>query len=1529
MLVAAWPRRPGIAKRSWLHGVALDLEIAVWQTVLGMCMLAHQAWLMLDAIGRTLWRLVISRRHLLEWTTADEARAGIDLEVANAFQRMAPAFVLATVAGALVAAATPASFWMACPLLAAWALSPAIARGVSLPPSDSEGEPLRPSDRRFLRATARRTWRFFESFVGPASHHLPPDNVQEDPAQTIAHRTSPTNIGLYLLSAVAAHELGWIGHGDLVRRLEATLATLRRLERHHGHLYNWYDTQSLVPLEPRYVLTVDSGNLAGHLWALAAACQAAARGPALPRRALAGIREAVFQTCESARAVSGVRRTGAVTHRQLETALEALEAALSAEPPTARDAARALAEIDHHAETAADMAQALSADRSDGAYAETMWWARAAQSAASGHRTDLEQLLPWARLPADLPEEAERILGPLDAAPPSLDAAPAAYHEAAAALAALGDARTTAMVAALRRAGQAAAGLVARLAAVSAMAEEMVEGMDFRFLYDPVQKLFSIGLRVHETKLDPSMYDLLASEARLASFVAIAKGEIPAEHWFRLGRALTPVGRGSALISWSGSMFEYLMPELVLQVPSGGLFEQTDRLIVRRQIRYGAELDIPWGISEAAYNARDTSQAYQYSSFGVPGLGLKRGLGDNHVIAPYASILAAMVDPAAAARNLERLTRAGAAGRYGFYESLDFTAGRVPNGAPCAVVRATFAHHSGMSIVALTNVLLHGILREYFHQSPRVQATELLLQERTPRQVAVARPRAERVPAPHGIENVPTGLRRFRTPHQLTPRTHLLSNGRYHVMMTSSGSGQSRLGELAVTRWREDPTRDDWGSWLYVRNAATGRTWSAGYQPTAAEPDAYDVLFTEDRVEIQRRDGDVTTTLEVVVSDEDDAEVRRVTLENHGARTVELEVTSYAELVLAPQAADTAHPAFSNLFVQTEFVPGVEALLATRRPRSADEAPIWAAHVLSVEGATAGTLQHETDRARFLGRGRGVRNAALVEDGHPLSGTTGPVLDPIFSLRRRVRVPPGGSVKIVYTTLVGTTRDSVLVLADKYRETAIFDRIATLAWTQAHIKLRYLGVDPEEAHVFQRLATRVLYHEPSLRASREVLERSTASAATLWKFGISGDLPIVLVRIDDADDRELVRQLLRAREYWQQKGLAVDVVILNEKAVSYEQELQATLEGLVRSTGAGAGERRGGVFTLRGERLSLEDRDSLRTAARAVLLSHRGSLAQQVLRDLLEQPEVAPPPHPARTRTARDPWPVPTLHFYNGIGGFTDGGREYVISLEEGQWTPAPWSNVLANPCFGTLVTETGAGYTWSENSRQNQLTPWSNDPVADTPCEVLYVRDEDDGEVFTATPLPIRDASTYVIRHGQGYTRYQHLTHGIGLDLLVLVAPEDPVKISRLTIDNRTGRERTLSVTGYVEWALGTSRGEHAPFIRTWQSDDGALLAQCAWNPEFGQRVAFLDFGGQQQSVTGDRGEFLGRHGTLELPAALAGPAPLSGRTGVGLDPCGALQNADHGARGWADRAVLRPRPGRGHRRGGAPGRTLPRDLG
>ena len=1300
-LSGAMPRERRHTFESRAKAVFGDFGQALAFSGANLIFLAHQAGLMADAIVRTLHRLRVSHRNLLEWTTAAQA-ASTPTPGAGAHHRLmrasgaaglaALALAYARLDGASLLIAAFALAWLAAPFAAFW---------MSRVPKLADTQKVSVDDIRSLRMTARRTFRFFEAFVTQSDSMLPPDNFQEDPDTRIAHRTSPTNIGLYLLSVASAKEFGWLGLSDAAARLESTITTVKRMEKYRGHLLNWYDTRTLSPLEPKYVSSVDSGNLAGHLIALANCCAVWTTAPADDLARLDGIGDVADILAEECARLPDDRRRQRPLRHQLEMQITAFKRSVSK--------ARGAPEM-------------ISVRLIELAVQAASIHTHAAETNATLELPSGSQLLHWA---GALRETIE-----------------SQFRDASLAYAA----------------GQQ---LKQRLKEIETDARTLALDMEFGFLLDPQRLLFSIGFRVPEAMRDESCYDMLASEARLGSYFAIAKGDLRTRHWFRLGRSVTAVKGGAALISWSGSMFEYLMPSLVMRAPSGGLLDETTKLVVRRQIAYAGARGIPWGISESAFNARDIELTYQYSNFGIPGLGLKRGLSENLVIAPYATGLAAMISPRLAVENYKRLEGAGALGEYGFYEAMDFTPSRLRKGETAAIVRAYFAHHQGMTIVAVLNAVKNGVMRERFHSEPMVRATELLLQERAPRDVPLTQARAEMLTGETVRDILSPTARSVGLSALGGPATHLMSNGSYSVMLTAAGGGYSSWKGLALTRWREDSVADDWGGFFFLRDVKSGKIWSAGLMPSAAKPDRYAASFTEDKAEIARSDGSFATTLEMVVSPEDDVEVRRVTVTNSSLGARDVELTSYAELVLAPQAADVAHLAFSKMFVQTEFIPELETLVATRRRRGPNESEVWVAQFMLTDGAAAGALEFETDRAKFIGIGNDRRSPRAMRVSDPLSNTRGATLDPIFSFRRRVRIPAGRKASFTLWTAAASTREGVLDLVDRHRREAAYERALTLSWTQAQIQLRHLSINHEEAHLFQTLAGHVIYANPALRPGSDTISRGMGPQSNLWPHGISGDRPIVLVRIDDIEHIELVHEVLRAFEYWKSKQLAVDIVILNERMSSYTQDLQLAIEALVRKSVSpkphDAPVSTGDVFMLRADLAPPESLRVLPAIARVVLVSRRGSLSRQLSR-------ISETGVPAALSERRLPVPAtsppvsaaifPTPEFFNGWGGFSEDGREFVMKLEASRPTPAPWINVIANSAFGFQCSADGGGYTWHGNSRENQITPWSNDAVSNAPGEVIYVRDDDSGDILCPTLKPMNSPQgTHLARHGFGYS--------------------------------------------------------------------------------------------------------------------------------------------------------------------------------
>ena len=1409
------------------------------QEAFTLASLPHEAFNTLDAIVRTAARMLFTRTRLLEWTPSGGGHRGRDEGPAAFIRSTWASPAIAAAATILLAASRPGALAIAGPVLALWFVFPAVAWWISRPLARRRAA-LSEDQFLFLRKLSRRTWAFFETFVGPEDHWLPPDNYQEYRVGAVAHRTSPTNMGLSLLSNLAACDFGYISAGQLVERTENALGTMGAMARHRGHFYNWYDTQSLEPLLPHYVSTVDSGNLAGHLLTLRQGLLELPDRGILGRRWLEGIGDTFLVLAD---AVDEVPPSPLARFREI------LESSLGSPPTTLMTARSCLERL-----TAG--AGEITGCFKDAADGEPSRWAQALERQC---RAALDELA----FPGDSPGSG--VIPTLR----ELAGRPEA------------DGRAIERISAIDR--------------LALQCEELARP-EYDFLYDNARHLLTIGYNVNERRRDPGHYDLLASEARLCVFVAIAQGQLPQDAWFALGRLLTAAGAGDPiLLSWSGSMFEYLMPLLVMPTYEDTLIDRTCKAAVGSQIDYGRLRGVPWGVSESGYNRVDVRLNYQYRAFGVPGLGLKRGLASDLVVAPYASALALMVAPEEACRNLQRLADGESLGRYGFYEAIDYTPSRQRRGQTSVIVRSFMAHHQGMSLLSLASLLLDRPMQKRFESDPLFQATTLLLQERVPKATAsyaLAPELSALRTAPGGAE-VP--VRSFGTPDTPVPEVQLLSNGRYHVMVTNSGGGYSRWKDIAVTRWREDGTCDNWGTFCYIRDVASGEFWSTAHQPTLKQPEKYEAIFSEARVEFRRRDHELETHMEIAVSPEDDAEVRRVRIVNRSRERRTIEITSYAEVVLSPPAADTLHPAFGNLFVQTEILHPRQAILCTRRPRSSGEATPWMFHLMSVHGTDVGEVSYETDRSRFIGRGNTVADPQAVSGPATLSGSQGSVLDPIVAIRCGITLDPDETATVNVVSGVGETRDACMGLVEKHQDRHLADRVFDLAWTHSQVLLQQLNATEADAQLYGHLASSIIYANPLLRADASVLGKNRRGQSGLWGYSISGDFPIVLLRIGDPSNIELVRQLVQAHAYWRLKGLAVDLVIWNEDHAGYRQPLQEQILGLIAAgLEAKFTDRPGGIFPRIGEQISDEDRILFQTVSRAILSDAGGTLWDQIHRRRVPEAPVQRI-RPARTRRDEGPAeaepPPRDLIFFNGCGGFTPDGREYVITTARGRETPAPWVNVLANPAFGSVVSESGQACTWSENAHEFRLTPWHNDPVTDPGGEAFYLRDEENGRFWSPAPLPRRGRQAYVSRHGFGYSVFEHAEEGILSELWVYVAIDAPVKFSVLKVRNRSGRSRQLSATGYAEWVLGDLRAKSAMHVVT-QIDPGggALLARNSYNAEFADRVAFFDADGPDRTVSGDRLEFIGRNGSLRNPAAMA-RARLSGKTGASLDPCAAIQ--------------------------------------
>ncbi len=1449
----------------------IDISI---KTLFKLITIPYEAYVNFVAISRTLWRMLITKKHLLEWNPSANERNEKKDSLISTYLVMWINVVLPIGLFIYLYLQAPQKLSIVSPIAFIWLLAPFITRWVSKPQAPQVSE-LTHHQNIFLRKIARKTWGFFERFINENDNWLPPDNFQEQPVLALAHRTSPTNIGLSLLANITAHGFGYITTAQLIERTSNTLGTMKKMERYKGHYYNWYDTETLTPLFPKYISTVDSGNLVGHLFVLRQGLLAIPNQKIVSPNLIEGLRDTLH-------VITDILKAEDV--QLLQSFEKQLDAAAKFDPQLPHDVKISIESLSKSSVALLEKLHSYSGS-------EMNWWEQRLKIQLEQLNESFQIFTPWVLLKTAPSKFSD--LGSFDKISTLMDLLETSRKliDEVNQKNSLNnntdenkwlDSFLIALTASVEQAE-------IQINAAETLAKQCI-GLTivfWDFLYDKNTKLFSIGYNVHEHQLDLSYYDLLASEVRLGVFIAIAQGKLPEESWFALGRLLTKIDKDPILLSWSGSMFEYLMPLLVMPTYENTLLDQTCKAAVKWQIKYGKKSGLPWGISESGYNMINADSHYQYRAFGAPGLGLKRGLEEDFVIAPYATALSLMVAPEKACKNLEVLHEKGMEGQYGFYEAIDYTSSRLPRGQSSAIVYSYMAHHQGMCLLSLAYLLLDKPIQKLFEAEPQFKATLLLLQERIPKATTFFTHTTDISEINYLSSAVETRI--ITTPNTPIPEVQLLSNGKYHVMLTNAGGGNSRWNDLAVTRWREDATRDNWGTFCFIRDLDNNVFWSNTRQPSQKKGEKFEVAFSHGHVAYRTSNSGIDTNTDVVVSPEDDIELRRVHISNHSDEKRTIEVTSYAEVVLAPAASDLMQPTFSNLFVQTEINAAQHAICCSRRPRSADEKSPWMFHLMTLHGKNADQISFETDRMEFVGRGNDISNPQVMNSAGPLKGNAGAVLDPIVSIRYKITLQPEESVTL--DLILGATEDKETCqrLIEKYQDKHHRDRVFELAWTHSQVILRQINASEGDVQLYERLASSVIFANEVFRADPSILINNRKGQSGLWAYSISGDLPIVLLRVEKQVNIQLVSHIIKAHAYWRLKGLKVDLVIWNEEHNIYRQDFH---EGILDLIPTELKDKPGGIFVRSSDQISSEDRILFQSVARINISDNGGTLVEQINRKAPAKfiiPLLIPE---KKFRPDLKQLVAPAnLVFDNGLGGFSPDGSEYVIVTDAKKKTPVPWVNVIANPNFGTVVSESGSSYTWVENAHEIRLTPWNNDPVTDAAGEAYYIRDYETGHFWSTTLLPSGGKSSYITRHGFGYTTIEHLEDGIYSEMKVYVDLEAAVKFTVIKIRNQSDRTRKLSATGYVEWVLGDNRVKTGMHIRTeMDPDTGAIFALNHYNPEFTNRIAFFDADYLKKSFTSDRTEFIGRNGSLKNPDGML-RQKLSGKTGLALDPCAAIQ--------------------------------------
>lgn len=1492
----------GVSYTSHVRGVGRDMLMMSKQAIFTLCLLPHQTLLMLDAVFRTIYRMFISKKQLLDWESAYYAERRLHASYGSFVREMWPCLLLTTLALVNCLVFNPKSLVYNSPIFLLWLASPIIAKRLSDP--IRYGSPqMRSEDQEYVFRTAWRIWRYFRELLTEENHYLVPDNIQLVPERRVAQRTSPTNISLSILSTISAYDLGFYPLPAVLERLNKIYSTLQQLEKFRGHFLNWYNSLTLEPLPPKYVSFVDSGNLVGHFIAVRSALSEFESAPLIGPRHLQHIQR-ICRSILAAKPGFGP---------DLNDGAQKLLEQAGTPPQTFKQWAILLRSVHSFSETLLQRSTTTGAEEPDIEVGKL-----------GRDLNDLSEVLEVIDWAAELPDESP-LIKPDEASPanPAAEAIHKLHHlfnsgaitlETLRPLLAgilahradlLGSAEVTNQQ--FDRAVAQLGEMDGELWSLETATQTLISGIDFRFLYDEDRALFTIGYHVDSARRDQSFYDMLASEARLGSIAAIAFGQVPQQHWFALGRPLADSPGGKVLLSWSGTMFEYMMPLLMTKDFPGTLLSETYRGVIRAQKAYGSRRGVPWGISESSYGGVDFERTYQYRAFGVPGLGLKRGLDEDLVISPYSTLLCLTIAYDESLGNLRALEREGLWGEYGFYEAADYTPSRLTANEKKHVVQSFFAHHQGMSLVMINNLLSDGIFQRRFHIDPEIKATELLLHEKFPDRVPTITPYLEEPSLSGGEEqeDASINVQILGTAHTAYPRTHLLSNSRYAVMLDNSGSGYSNFErELMITRWREDGAINQEGNYIYIRDLDSGAVWSATYQPTLIEPESYQVVFSPDKAEFQRRDYNIFTHSEITVSPEDNVEIRRIVFTNLSDQKRVLEITSFGEVALNTARADAAHPAFSKMFIESWFDSDLDTLFFSRRPRSRNERRPYFFHSVSMR-VVWDRVQYDSSRYSFIGRGRSVYSPGAIAAGLPLAGNTGYVLDPVYALRVKLEIEPGQTESVNFVSGFSYDKEEITHLAGRYRDLHQVARAFEMAWSQASVELRSEHGSARHTQTIQRLGNLLLFNVDRFRAKPDVITRNRLGQQNLWRFGISGDLPIVVVQITEPDQTKLVQELLHAHHYLRNRGLIFDLIILNEYPGGYLQNLQEEIEFLIRaSLSAGLAEKKGGIFLRNLQQISEEERDLLLCVARAVFLGHQGSLNSQLKFEELEARSIVgrrlrllekPPTERPAAPTA------PEREFFNGYGGFIDHGKGYWVQVSDSM-PPAPWSNVIATDNFGCLVTDTGGGYTWSDNSRENRLTPWTNDPVSDPMGEALYIRDSDTGQAWCPTPRPMRPFAAVQVEHRFGATTFITTTRGIESRMTVTISPEEKIKWWQLDLRNTARTRRKLELFLYIEWVLGVSRDDTGRYIVTgFDANTNCLTAVNRFNQDFPGRMAFAGSSHEIAGYTAQRYEFIGRNRDLahpivfDLPAGsrTAPPEPvrLSKKIGAGFDQCGVLK--------------------------------------
>ena len=1422
------------------------------EVILIISFIPYQTYIMVGAICKALFRLLISKNNLLEWQTAEDAENTVKDSIGYYYRNM---WFSVLAGGLFIVFGFNSSFTLGglmTVISILWLFAPLIAFNISTSIKEEKDELTR-GERNYLRCISRRIWAYYEDFVNEENNYLAPDNYQEKPYKGVAHRTSPTNIGMGLISNIVAYDLGYISLGEVIKRLELIIEGMNKLTKYKGHYFNWYDTKTCTPLWPRYISTVDSGNLLGYLWIIKETLIEYKNNPL--------IREEEVLSLVDTYNILGIdysNNLNVSNNLKDEDYIKILKQQLQyikliKEESTDREEEFKywLNKLEKEIENKIKYSEYIYGDINKILFE----YLKKENPSLIEFKREIKKI---ERLSEDDSNKVlEEKVKQLDVFEKKID------------------------------------DLIEKI-------EVIMSEMDFKILYSKDRGLFSIGYNVEENSLGNSYYDLLASESRVASFLSIARNEVDTSHWFKLGRAMTNAYRGMSLVSWSGTMFEYFMPNLIMKSFEETLLDKTYKSVIKAQIAFAKKKNVPWGISESAYYKFDIGEVYQYKAFGIPEIGLKRGLEDDLVISPYSTLMVLPCIKEKSIENLRNLESLGAVGRYGFIEAIDFTGkrdnkikGHMYKGKE---VRCYMVHHLGMSLLALDNILNNNILKQRFHNIKEVKATEILLKEKIPKYITFERNEDIAINREY-IECEDFTPRRFNSSTNKNQEVLLLSNGNFSTMITLQGSGYSKEGNNLLYRWKGDSTVDNSGLFLYIKNLNSNEYWSATFEPCRNDCEETDIEFSVDKAKFTKRCGSIKSEMEVVVSSEDSIDIRKLKLKNVGEKGISIEVTSYMEVTLTTMEADTAHPSFSNLFIQTEFDESTKTVIGKRRARVKDGKVPYIFHKPICDYEFEGVMSYETSRMNFIGRNRDLDKPLALDNNNSLKNTVGTVLDPIISTRVRLNLEPNEEKIIYFITGTASERDEVIKLSREYSNIKKLENEFNTYSRFMQVELKNLAITSAQANIYQSLASYILFLNNERKDREFYIRNINKHQKDLWAFGISGDIKIIMLLVNSDEDINLVRSIIKMHKYFKNKGVKTDLVIYNNEESSYEMPLQREiLEEINVLSGEEILNKQGGIYLHNKSTMNEDIRDFLIGISSIFIDSTKGNILTQLkeqqflnkkndkytykekykYKKIIENKNKISMYNELKNK----------LDFFNGYGGFDKEDKGYVIVLRENNNTPAPWINVISNERFGFHTSEVGSMHTWCENSRENKITPWNNDIVKDSLGEAIYIRDNNDLKYFSITPEPVRNDGEYIIKHSFGYSSYSHTVNNIRGNMIVFAPKGERVKIQKIILENIDNIDKNLSVYYYAQLVLGVLNYQTARYISTYNRGN-YIYGQNPYSEYFGNLKAYLTIiGGENISFTCDRKEFIGISGSLESPNGLQ-EDKLSGACGSSFDPC------------------------------------------